>query len=49
MTAGLRGLVQGDSVAEVVELVDESVSLAVGVATGEVVPAEVVVVRVVGQ
>ena len=37
-------------VAEVVELSDESVAVAVGVvAAGEVVPAEVVVVAVVGE
>lgn len=41
----LQGLVEGDSVAEVVELLDESVSLSVGVrAAGEVVAADVVVV-----
>src|SRR3954470_18129178 len=40
---------QGDPVAEAGELLDESVTLPVGVAAGEVVPAEVVVVAVVGQ
>jgi hypothetical protein len=43
------GLVQGDPVTQGVELLDQSVALAVGVAAGEVVPAEVVVVAVVGQ
>src|SRR3954465_1375815 len=40
---------QGDPVAEAVELLDEPVASPVGVAAGEVVPAEVVVVAVVGE
>ena len=40
---------QGDPVTQGVELLDQAVALAVGVAAGEVVPAEVVVVAVVGE
>src|SRR3954453_11109054 len=45
----LRHLLQADVVAQALELGDEPVALAVGVASGEVVPAEVVVVGVVDQ
>src|SRR3954471_12729152 len=45
----LCGSVEADAVAEVLQLGDEPVALAVGVAAGEVVAAEVVVVAVVGQ
>src|SRR5918998_3217718 len=40
---------EGDPVAEAVELLDESVALAVGVASGEVVPTQVGVVAVGGE
>src|SRR5215207_11418942 len=46
---GLCDFVEGDSVAEVVELFDEVVSVAVDVAVVEPVVAEVVVVAVVGE
>jgi hypothetical protein len=45
----LHDLVQGDVVAESGELLDEAVALTVGVAAGEAVPAQVVVVAVVGE
>src|SRR3954463_5987394 len=47
--AVLGDRLQGDPVTEAVELLDEAVALPVGVAAGEVVPAEVVVVALVGQ
>lgn len=46
--ADLRGLVQGDAVAQAVELFDEPVTLAIDVVAGDVVPAQVVVVAVTG-
>src|SRR3954453_23615833 len=45
----LRHLLQADVVAQALELGDQPVALAVGVAAGEGVPAEAVVVAVVGQ
>ncbi len=45
----LRDCVEGDSVAEVVELGEKSIALSVGVAAGEVVPTEVVVVSIVAE
>jgi len=45
----LRDFVEGDVVAESGELFDQAVALAVGVAAGEPVPAQVVVVAVVGE